>query len=259
MSSFRSLLNKRQSAYGMIVTLKDPAVVEMLGYTGYDFAIIDMEHTTFDYGLVQHMIRAARCVDLLSIVRTGHNDYGAILRVLDAGADAIMVPHLTTREQAEMTVNAAKYRPLGTRGLDGSSRAAGYGSIPFQQHIRRQNGVVTVIGMIEDAAAVDNLKEIVGVKGLDLLFLGPADLAASLGYQEQFDHPVVIEVMKEVIRISREAGIGIGIPAFTAEDVNRYTEWGANFFTVPPIDTLLFSQTLASHIAGIKSASLKIQ
>lgn len=259
MSSFRSLLENRPSAYGMIVTLKDPAVVEMLGYAGYDFAIIDMEHTTIDYGLVQHMIRAAHCVQIQSVVRTGHNDYGAILRVLDAGADAIMVPHLTTREQAEVTVNTAKYRPLGTRGLDGSSRAALYGSTPFQQHIKRQNERVTVIGMIEDAAAVDNLREIVSVQGLDLLFIGPADLAASLGFQDRFDHPVVIEAMREVMRVSREAGIGVGIPAFTAEDVSRYTDWGANFFTVPPIDTLLFSQTLASHIAGIKSSGLKIQ
>ncbi|WP_141432547.1 HpcH/HpaI aldolase/citrate lyase family protein [Bacillus sp. 03113] len=245
-------LDDQQTAYGTIVTLKDPAVVEMLGYTGYDFAIIDMEHTTMDFGMVEHMIRAAQCVQVSSVVRTPQNDYGAMLRVLDAGADAIMVPHLTTREQAERTVGHAKYRPIGYRGLDGSSRSAHYGTTPFIEHIKRQNERVTVIGMIEDAIAINNLSEIVRVDGLDLLFIGPADLASSLGYQEQFDHPVVMEAMEEIIRVTREAGLGIGIPAFTAEEVDMYSRWGVNYFTIPPIDALLLSKMLASHLHDVR-------
>ncbi|WP_445487493.1 HpcH/HpaI aldolase family protein [Niallia sp. 03133] len=253
MTNFSKLLYGQQSAYGTIVTLKDPAVVEMLGYTGYDFAIIDMEHTTMDFSLVEHMIRAAKCVHVSSVVRTPQNDYGAMLRVLDAGADAIMVPHLTTKEQAERTVGTAKYRPIGFRGLDGSSRSAQYGTTPFLEHIERQNKQVTVIGMIEDAIAISNINEIVRVAGLDLLFIGPADLASSLGYQEQFDHPVVMEAIEEIIKVTRHAGLGIGIPAFTPEEVDKYTRWGANFFTIPPIDALLLSHVLASQLKGVKT------
>lgn len=245
-------LENQQSAYGTIVTLKDPAVVEMLGYTGYDFAIIDMEHTMLDLRIVEHMIRAAHCVHVSSIVRTPQNDYGAMLRVLDAGADGIMVPHLTTREQAERTVGTAKYRPIGKRGLDGSSRAAHYGTIPFKEHIKRQNERVSVIGMIEDAVAINNIREIVCVQGLDMLFIGPADLASSLGYQEQFDHPIVLEAMEETMRIARHAGLSVGIPAFTAQEVNLYSSWGANFFTVPPIDALLLGNALGSYLQDIK-------
>ncbi|WP_183193072.1 HpcH/HpaI aldolase family protein [Brevibacillus nitrificans] len=252
MNKLSKLLHNQQSAYGMIVTMKDPAVVEMMGYAGYDFAIIDLEHTTMDLGLVEHMIRAARCVQVTSVVRTPQSDYGAMLRVVDAGADAIMVPHLTSREQAERVVGAAKYRPIGYRGLDGSSRSAAYGTIPLSQHIERQNEGVTVIGMIEDALALNNLNEIVSVPGLDLLFIGPADLAASLGYQEQFDHPVVMEAIEEIIATTRKAGLGIGIPAFTGEEVDRYARIGANYFTVPPIDTLFFSKALTVHLREVK-------
>ncbi|WP_165452479.1 HpcH/HpaI aldolase family protein [Paenibacillus thalictri] len=252
MNKLSQLIHDQQSAYGIIVTLKDPAVVEMLGFAGYDFAVIDMEHTTMDYGLVEHMIRAAQCVQVTSIVRTAPNDYAAMLRVLDAGADGIMVPHLTTREQAERIVGTAKYRPIGYRGLDGSSRAAHYGTIPFSQHIRRQNETVTVIGMIEDALAVTNINEIVSVPGLDLLFLGPADLASSLGYQDQFDHPAVMEAIEEVIAAARKANLGIGIPVFTPEEVDRYSRMGVNYFTVPPIDALLLSRALSSHLHDVK-------
>ncbi|AHV95678.1 HpcH/HpaI aldolase family protein [Paenibacillus sabinae] len=252
MNKLSKLLHNQQSAYGMIVTLKDPAVVEMLGHTGYDFAIIDMEHTTMDFGLVEHMIRAAECVKVSSVVRTPQNDYGAMLRVLEAGADAIMVPHLTTREQAERIVGTAKYRPIGSRGLDGSSRIAQYGTTPFQQHLKRQNERVTVIGMIEDESALTNLDDIVSVAGLDLLFVGPADLAASFGCQEQFDHPIVMEAIEAIVRTAREAGLGVGIPAFTAEEVDKYSRWGANFFTIPPIDTLLFSRAMTAHLSGVK-------
>ncbi|MBN2984422.1 HpcH/HpaI aldolase family protein [Cohnella algarum] len=252
MNLLRSGLNGRQPAYGMIATLKDPAVIEMAGYAGYDFAVIDMEHTTLDFGTAEHMLRAAEGAGIHSIIRTPKNDYDAMLRVLDAGAEGIMVPHLTSREQAQRTVDTAKYRPFGKRGLDGSSRAARYGAVPFQEHLKRQNNRVTVIGMIEDTEAVDRIRDIVAVDGLDALFIGPADLAASLGHQDRFDHPEVIEAMKETVRISREAGVGIGIPAFTADDVARYADWGCTFFTIPPIDVLFFTQALSSHLAGIR-------
>lgn len=179
------------------------------------------------------------------------NDYGAMLRVLEAGADGIMVPHLTTREQAERIVGTAKYRPVGSRGLDGSSRTAQYGTTPFQQHLKRQNERVTVIGMIEDESALTNLDDIVSVAGLDLLFVGPADLAASFGCQEQFDHPIVMEAIEAIIRTAREVGLGVGIPAL------RQRRWtsipnGEPTFHSSPIDTLLFSRAMTAHLSDVK-------
>lgn len=255
MHKFMTRLNQEERAFGTIVTLKDPAVVELLGYVGYDFAIIDMEHSTLSLESMENMLRAAQCAQITSIVRTPKDDYGTILRVLDAGADAIMVPHLMTKEQGESIVNMAKYRPVGKRGLDGSTRAARYGVTPFTQHIRQQNEHVTVIGMIEDAEALHNLDELLRIDGLDLLFLGPADLAASLGFQEDFNHPLVWEAIQEIFSKAQAVGMKVGIPAFTAEEVNKAASMGASFFTTPPIDVLLLGRTLDKQLQDLKNSA----
>src|SRR3972149_2306852 len=126
-------------AIGAGVDMSDPALVEIIGLAGFDAAFIDMEHTGFDLGTIEHMIRAADLVNITSIVRVPDNNPKFILRILDMGAQGIQVPHIANRQDAEAAVRAVRFPPLGERGVAGGSRAARYGTIPLAQHVASSN------------------------------------------------------------------------------------------------------------------------
>ena len=254
MNKFKSALDNEQIAYGIFSALKDPAIIEILGHAGYDFAVIDLEHSTVDLSTMEHMIRAAQVANITSVVRTPQEDYATILRAVEAGADAVMVPHLTTKEQAERIVAMAKYQPLGQRGLDASTRVAKFGGVGVNilDHMKEQNERILVIGMIEDAEAVANIGDIVSAKGLDLLFIGPSDLSASFGFPGQVTHPVVREAIQVVINKANQAGVKVGIPAFEPGQIKEALDMGISFVTTPAVDASYLMQSLKSHLESVK-------
>lgn len=254
MSKLKEALDHHQIAYGIFSALKDPAIIEILGYAGYDFAVIDLEHSTVDLSTMEHMIRAAQVVNITSVVRTPQEDYGTILRAVEAGADAVMVPHLTSKEQAEKIVAMAKYQPIGQRGLDASTRVAQFGGINvnLEDHMRKQNERLIIIGMIEDAEAVLNIEDIVTAKGLDLLFIGPSDLSASFGYPGQVTHPVVREAIQKVIDKANKAGVKVGIPAFKPNQVKEVIDMGVSYLTTPAVEASFLTQSLKTHLESVK-------
>ena len=125
----KKVMREGKLALGTYVTFADPQIVEIIGLAGYDAAFIDMEHTDFDLRLVGEMIRAADLAGVTSIVRVPDNDEKLILRILDAGAEGIIVPHVDGLEGAKRAVEAVRYAPLGHRGGAGGTRAAGYGTV----------------------------------------------------------------------------------------------------------------------------------
>lgn len=254
MNKLKRALDNNQMAYGIFSALKDPAIIEILGYAGYDFAVIDLEHSTVDLSSMEHMIRAAQVVNITSVVRTPQYDYGTILRAVEAGADAVMVPHLTSKEQAEKIVGMAKYQPIGYRGLDASTRIAKFGgvNVDIEDHMRKQNERLLIIGMIEDAEAVLNIDDIVTTKGLDLLFIGPSDLSASFGYPGQVSHPIVCEAIQEVIDKANKSGVKVGIPAFKPNQVREVIDMGVSYLTTPAVDASFLTQSLKAHLESVK-------
>src|SRR5699024_6739737 len=175
MSIIKRKFSQNEEVYGIFSALKDPAVVEIADSAGYDFFVIDLEHSSLDMSTMENMIRAADTANITSVVRTPQEDYGTILRVVEAGSDAVMVPHLTTKAQGTKIVSMAKYPPIGDRGVDASTRAAKFiGGSSVKEHMKKQNDKLLVIGMIEDEEAVNNINEIVEVRGLDALFIGPS-------------------------------------------------------------------------------------
>ncbi|MDQ0221118.1 HpcH/HpaI aldolase family protein [Peribacillus cavernae] len=251
----KKCLSENRIAYGTFCALKDPAIIEILGYAGYDFAVIDLEHSALDLTTMEHFIRAAQIANITSVVRTPQNDYATILRAVEAGADAVMFPHLITREQAEKIVDIAKYPPIGHRGIDGSTRIAKYGNTPMNEHMQKQNERVLVIGMIEDAEAVENIDELVTVEGLDLLFIGAADLSVSYELPHQVTHPTVRAAIRTVFEKANRAGIKVGIPGFDADQAREVADLGASFITSPAVDTYHLTQSLKSHLNRIKTAN----
>jgi 4-hydroxy-2-oxoheptanedioate aldolase len=254
MSKMKETMARGELAYGSFCALKDPAIVEILGYAGFDFAIIDLEHSSLDLSTMEHFIRAAKVAGITSIVRTPQNDYATVLRAVEAGADGVMIPHLMSAEMGRRVVNMAKYPPVGMRGIDGSTRIARYGNVPMADHMKQQNERLIVIGMIEDKEAVDNLEEILGIEGLDMLFIGAADLSTSYGLPHQVTHPTVRGAIKSVFDRAKRTGMKVGVPAYDGKQAKEVADLGASFITSPAVDTYHITQTLKAHLESVKAA-----
>lgn len=254
MGKLKEVLQRGEIAYGTFCALKDPAVVELLGYVGYDFAVIDLEHSALDLATMEHFIRAAQIGGISSVIRTPQMDFATILRAVEAGADAIMVPHLVSREMAERIVATAKYPPVGMRGIDGSTRVARYGGVQMVDHMKVQNDRLLVIGMIEDKEAVEQIDDIVQTPGLDLLFVGASDLSCSYGLPTQVTHPTVRGAIEKILASANRAGVKVGIPAFDPKQAKDLAELGYRFITSPAVDTFHLTQTLTAHLQSVKAS-----
>jgi 4-hydroxy-2-oxoheptanedioate aldolase len=206
----REKLGQGQVVYGAFCGIASPDIIEMLGYAGCDFVIIDGEHGAIGIETIQMLVTAAHAAGTVPLVRVNGPDPRPILQALDVGAFGIHVPTVTTREQAERCVQAARYFPLGNRGMFGSGRAAQYGLIPPAEYMRWANEQPLVILAIESKEGVKNLTEILAVPGIDILFIGPADLSQSLGIPFQMDNPLLVDTMSEIIAKARQAKLVVG-------------------------------------------------
>ncbi|MFI9048703.1 HpcH/HpaI aldolase/citrate lyase family protein [Streptomyces sp. NPDC053427] len=193
----RRKLAAGQEVHGLFSTLPDPAVVEMIGCAGYDFVILDTEHTLVDPQQLEHLIRAAEANGLTPFVRVPEADPGAVLRALDAGAMGIVVPHVRTRADVDAAIRAARYAPEGMRSLNGG-RGPGFGRIDLTDYIRRANAEIMLVPLIEDAEGVAAIDEILAPGGVDLVLPGPGDLSQSYGVPWQVRHPRVQEAVRAV-------------------------------------------------------------
>ncbi len=174
---------------GGLVRMPGEMLVELTGLVGLDYVVIDTEHGPADQVALGHHIATAEAVGLPVIVRIG--GLGEVLRVLDLGAAGVIYPHVDSVGEAEELVRAVHYPPRGHRGFAAYTRAGGYGLRTGAQHLARYADGPLVIAMIESAAAVTAAADIAAVDGVDLLFLGPADLAADLGILAGDQAPVV--------------------------------------------------------------------
>lgn len=252
--SLKKKLEKGKVVFGAFVGIKDPAIIEIMGLTGFDFVIADMEHTTNSTTIMDDMIRAGEAANISVIVRVPE-DYSSILKVLEFGAEGVLFPHIRTKQDAQGLVNRAKYYPIGQRGMDPSTRSAMYSLENFKEHMQRCNDNTLVCAMIEDKEAVDNIEDIVSVEGLDLIFLGPSDLSQSLGVASEVNSNIVQEKINHIIQVCQKNkdSIKIGLPAFTAEDIPGILEKKIDLITSPAIDLMFVADQLQNHMKKIQS------
>ena len=226
-------LKAGQVAIGFRMDYSSPDIIEILGNVGFDFLYYDCEHATMNEEACQYMIRTAELVGLTPMVRVPANQPHYILRALDSGAMGIIVPHCNTKEEAQSAVKAAKYPPEGERGIAGRSiRMSGQSPADY---VIAANNETMVIAMVEEARALENFSEILSVDGLDVIWIGRADLSLSLGIPGQLTHPRVEEAVSKAIAEARAAGkiIGVGaIPAENPETVVQFASQGAQFFSL---------------------------
>lgn len=210
-----------------------PLTVEMAGRAGIDGVWIDMEHRPFTQREVSHMIAGARLGDIDAMVRIRKGEgYTSFFRPLEDGAAGILVPHVKTREEAEWVVYNSKYVPVGRRGVENVMPDADLSfcdSLEYLEHANRE----TFVGIqIEDVEALDVLDELLSVDGIEVVFIGPADLTCSMGIPLEREHPRFVEAVQNIADACARHGKWWGLPVVDGEMVARYAEQGARFFNM---------------------------
>ena len=219
------------TAYGVFCNLYSPMIVELVGHIGFDFALLDAEHSPVGVESCEHMIRAADSVGLPTFIRVAMNIRQNILRYLDIGALGVMLPQINSKAEAEAVVDAVKYPPQGKRGL-GPARAADYGLTPsLQEYTIKANQETLVAVQIETMDAVNNLDGFLSIEDVDVFFIGPNDLSASLGHIGQPGHPEVQAMIEKLVYRIRAAGRVAGTVAYTHEALAKAKERGFQFIT----------------------------
>jgi 4-hydroxy-2-oxoheptanedioate aldolase len=220
--SLRSRLRAGESAAGCFVMVPSPAIVEMVGYAGFDFVVLDREHGAATTEMIEHQIRAADAAGISAIVRVPTGAPFEILHALDAGASGILVPHVQTGEGAEAIARAVHYPPFGVRGMATTTRAGRHGMVDMAEHLRRAADETLLMLQIEDAPALDHVRDIAAVEGVGAIFIGPADLAVSLGHPGRTDHPEVVAAFDRIVEDVRAVGkVALSSFARSAEEAAR--------------------------------------
>jgi len=232
MNAFRQLLMSAGShaPVGTWVMSASPIVAEAIGNAGFDWGVLDMEHTPLDLMGLVHMLQAVGNTKMLPVVRVPWNDNVTVKRVLDAGAHTLLFPFVQDAEEARRAVASTRYPPDGVRGMAGMSRGSKFGTVP--DYFRTANRTMGVIVQLETPEAVANLESIAAVPGVDAIFLGPADLSGSMGHVGQPTHPAVMALMADAAQRCRALGMPVGTVGGTPEVVVQYRAAGYTFVAI---------------------------
>jgi 4-hydroxy-2-oxoheptanedioate aldolase len=218
-----------ETVVGCFVRYPEGTLAELVALAGWDFVVLDAEHGSLQPRDVEDLSRASELHGVTPIVRVTGNERPTILRFLDAGAHGIHVPWVDSAEAAEAAVQAAKYQPRGSRGL-AATRAARFGvPEPIGAYVARANQETLIVVQAETAAAVERIDEYLGVDGVDVIFIGPADLSNSLGHTGDASHPEVRAAMERIAAAVVPSRKALGIFVATPEDAVAWRERGARY------------------------------
>lgn len=229
-NQFKAALAANQVQIGCWSALANPFTTEVLGLAGFDWILLDGEHAPNDVLSFVPQLMALKGSSSASVVRVPTNDPVVIKRLLDIGFYNFLIPFVETEAEAALAVAATRYPPEGIRGVSVSHRANMFGTVP--DYFAQSNKNISIMVQIESQAGVDNLDAILTTDGVDAVFVGPSDLAASLGYLGNAAHPDVQRVIKHIFARAKAHGKPAGILAPVDVDARRYLEWGATVVAV---------------------------
>ena len=240
-------------AVGCWLELMSPIVAEIVAGAGYDCVLIDMEHGAASYGDAIAMMQAVAASGAAPLVRVPANDPVALKRTLDTGVSGVMVPGIDSKAEAEAAVAACHYPPRGTRGMAPSIvRASGYGR-HWRDYVREIGERLLVMLQIESAEAVAEVEAIAAVEGVDMLFIGPFDLSASLGHVGEPDHPEVLAAIERVEAVAKQAGCLLGTIPTGARPLETLLERGHDLI-LPDADLAILRDGTDACIARWRTA-----
>jgi 4-hydroxy-2-oxoheptanedioate aldolase len=244
---FKAALRERQQI-GVFSTLASSTLVELLGGCGFDWILLDTEHSPNELGDVVSQLQAASAQPASMIVRPAWSDMILVKRLLDMGAQTLLFPSIGCAAEAAAAVSFTRYPPHGVRGVSGSTRAASYGL--DTSYLRNAQHEICVIVQIETVEGLRNLESIAAVDGVDALFIGPADLAASMGHLGNAQHPEVQGAIDDAFARIRAAGKPAGYLTLNEEEAKRRIAEGVEFIAVA-IDTSLLTRGAASLLQRV--------
>ncbi|OAH29639.1 5-keto-4-deoxy-D-glucarate aldolase [Corynebacterium stationis] len=216
---------------GLFISSGSETNAEIAASAGFDWLLIDAEHSPYGLGTVTSLLRTVAAYPATPVVRIPVNDTVLIKQYLDLGAQSLMVPMVHNAEQAEKAVAAMHYPPRGVRGIGAAlARSSRFNGV--DDYLNKASETVSLTVQVESAEAVENAAEIAAVDGVDAIFIGPSDLAASMGLLGQQQHPDVLAAVDTTFKAVRDAGKLVGINAFNLEQAQAYIDAGASFVCV---------------------------
>jgi len=248
---FKKAISASERQVGLWISLANNFAAEVIAPAGYDWALVDMEHSPNDYFSVLGQLQAFAAYDTTAIVRVEWNDPVAVKRLLDLGVPGLMFPMIQTVEEAKAAVSSTRYPPNGIRGVAGSSRATMFGRIP--DYVSRVEDETAILLQLETREAVERASEIGAVDGVDGVFFGPGDIAADLGKVGRPMDPEVWELIKPAAKALIAEGVPVGTlvldPAFAASLLDE----GFSFVACGT-DTALLAKAADTLLAQVKGA-----
>jgi 2-keto-3-deoxy-L-rhamnonate aldolase RhmA len=216
-----------ECVYGtMIRQARDPGAPSIFAAAGYDFVFIDMEHGNYNMETVADLIRGAKSAGMATIIRVPRLETFFISRVLDAGAEGIMVPMTSTKEQAEEIVRYSKYTPLGQRGFGNQTGQTDYRPLKTLDFMKEANEHTLIVAQIETREAIENVDSILSVEGIDVGLIGPNDLSISLGIPDQMGSEIITKAIDKVVESAKKKGKASGIHIGNIEAIKKWRTKG---------------------------------
>ncbi len=245
----KSLIESGQPAIGSWISSTDPYAVEMTADLGFDWLLIDTEHTPLSRDSLRSILTAMRGSASTPVVRLSSNALDHFQTALDLGAQGVVVPMVNTREDAEQAVRFCRYPPVGVRGF-APIRASRYLE-NLSDYISNANSTISLIVQIETPEAVSNIDAILTTEGVNGIFIGPSDLASFMGFPAQTGHPKVVEAMDGVIARARAHSIPFGLPTWSEEEFLNFVRKGGQLLTVGS-DLHYLSTAAKKRLSGVR-------
>ena len=249
--NLKERLRKGETVFGTFVKINSPAILEILNWGGFDFAVIDCEHSVFSPLDVENLIRTGTSGSLDIIVRVASPTEEHILHSLDSGATGVQLPGLQSYEELVKAVSYTKYFPNGSRGLSFTHRAARYGLMDKNSYLKIANNDTLTIVHIENQEMSEQVEKICDLPSIDVVFIGPVDLSQSLGKPGNTKDPSVVGAIDKVLTVCKQKNKISGIFVNSTDEVQHYKEMGARY--------MLWSTDVGIFVGGVKQAIQQLQ
>ncbi|MBR5641580.1 MAG: 2-dehydro-3-deoxyglucarate aldolase [Firmicutes bacterium] len=255
----RQRIKNKEVLIGTMFKINSPALAELMGYCGFDFIVIDTEHSVFSPVDTENIIRAADVAGMASIVRTRDGSPEEVLHALDSGADGVQIPSLTTIEAAQRACRSAKYYPEGDRGLSATQRGARYCCWDKEEsYFSYANRHSLVVAHVENLEMAHKIDELLKIPQLDVIFVGPGDLSQSMGKPGQANDPEVVAEIEKIFKKVLASDKAVGIFCGGLANVEKYIDWGATYIAFGT-DTTQISTALKQNVKAAKEFVQKKQ
>ena len=252
--SARKRLSEGDVLIGVFCKTTAPEFIEVLGYAGFDFCILDMEHGPVQLETLGHLIRAAEVSGVLPIVRTRDNAAESVAQPLDLGAAGIEVPQVASAAEARAVVDAARFAPMGHRGVCRFVRAAKFSALARADYFVQANEALVVLQL--EGTAFEEYEKLADVPGVDILFIGPYDLSQALGRPGEIEHPRVLEAIRAIIAVAKRKGKTVGVFADSPAQAQRWIAEGVQYIAYS-VDVGLFYAVCRETVETLRKLNAK--